>query len=314
MTRRSVNRRRVLRWYPAAWRERYGNELVDLLSDTYADNPLPTRAWIGIVMAGVNERGREAALIGRVSRREDRIRAGALIVLAAWALFIVAGSGFAKYSEHWSAVTPLSDRTVPSIAIVVLQVATFVGVALCGVAALVSWPSFSRLAQHVGARRVFRLVRPAIVAGAISIAATAIIVEVSHHMSSFQRSVAPGPYRAVFLAWAGLLVVCLAVIVVTIGRVVLRIQYSEHQLRVLSVAALTTSAAMSVIFVSLVVWWVSIAQHASWFFTSGVVGAPGALTPVPMVGCGILMLAGLATAAWGSHHVVAFVNDTRSNL
>ena len=96
MTRRLVNHRRVLRWYPAAWRERYGDELIDLLSDTYAENPLPTRAWIGIVMAGVNERGREAAFIGRVSRREDRVRGGALIVLAAWALFIVAGSGFAK--------------------------------------------------------------------------------------------------------------------------------------------------------------------------------------------------------------------------
>jgi hypothetical protein len=46
----------ILRWYPAAWRRRYGEELVAMLDDTYGDAALPRRARISLFRSGVIER------------------------------------------------------------------------------------------------------------------------------------------------------------------------------------------------------------------------------------------------------------------
>jgi hypothetical protein len=48
--------RMLLRCYPAAWRERYGNELLDLLSDV----PLTPRTLLDMASAGFRLRAREA--------------------------------------------------------------------------------------------------------------------------------------------------------------------------------------------------------------------------------------------------------------
>jgi hypothetical protein len=48
--------RRALRWYPAAWRLRYGEELVALLQETYGDGPLSLRVQMSLVFSGMRER------------------------------------------------------------------------------------------------------------------------------------------------------------------------------------------------------------------------------------------------------------------
>jgi hypothetical protein len=47
---------RVLRWYPAAWRRRYGEELVAMLDDTYGDDKPPRRARLSLVRSGLTQR------------------------------------------------------------------------------------------------------------------------------------------------------------------------------------------------------------------------------------------------------------------
>ena len=51
--------RRVLRWYPRAWRRRYGDELLALLEDMYGDEPLSVRCRISLCSSGTIERMRE---------------------------------------------------------------------------------------------------------------------------------------------------------------------------------------------------------------------------------------------------------------
>jgi hypothetical protein len=46
----------VLRWYPPAWRRRYGEELMALLQDTYGDEPIPLRARLSLIQSGTRER------------------------------------------------------------------------------------------------------------------------------------------------------------------------------------------------------------------------------------------------------------------
>jgi hypothetical protein len=46
----------VLRWYPAAWRRRYGEELIAMLDDTYGHDKLPRRVRMALLRSGLKER------------------------------------------------------------------------------------------------------------------------------------------------------------------------------------------------------------------------------------------------------------------
>jgi hypothetical protein len=49
---------RVLRWYPAAWRRRYGEELIAMLDDTHGGDGLPRKARLALLRAGLIQRVR----------------------------------------------------------------------------------------------------------------------------------------------------------------------------------------------------------------------------------------------------------------
>jgi hypothetical protein len=53
----------LLRWYPRAWRERYGDELLALIQDTVDEGRPTWRLRLGVIWGGLRERGRQA---GRV--------------------------------------------------------------------------------------------------------------------------------------------------------------------------------------------------------------------------------------------------------
>jgi len=46
----------ILRWYPAAWRRRYGEELIAMLDDTYQNDKLPRRVKMSLLRSGLVER------------------------------------------------------------------------------------------------------------------------------------------------------------------------------------------------------------------------------------------------------------------
>lgn len=46
----------ILRWYPAAWRRRYGEELIAMLDDTYGHDKLPRRVRMSLFRYGIVER------------------------------------------------------------------------------------------------------------------------------------------------------------------------------------------------------------------------------------------------------------------
>ena len=48
--------RGILRWYPAAWRRRYGEELIAMLDDTYGNDKLPRRVRMSLLRSGLIER------------------------------------------------------------------------------------------------------------------------------------------------------------------------------------------------------------------------------------------------------------------
>lgn len=308
MTRRA-RRARLVSWsYPPSWRARYGEELLCLLEDTHGEHPMSPRAWASLVAAGLTQRGRAAGVVAGLTGADgarDRARAGTLSVWWAWLVFVLAGSAFAKFSEHWDVVTRPAQRAVPSTAMTVMQGAAVVGALVWLAVAVTSWRALVRVARRMGPARMLRLLRPALVAVAVVLSSTGVLVEVAHHLSASQRNGASAWYGAGFLAWATL---CSVGVVVAsgavLGRIALRLEYSRRELRILAGLDVAAMAVMGVIVVSMIVWWASIAGAASRFFTTTALGATGTGASVPMVLFALMMAAGLALATSGTRRAL----------
>ena len=85
-----------------------------LFEDTHGMGDVPWRERLAIARSGSVERARSTGLLGDSANPDERIGAGSLLILCAWAFFMLAGGIFAKFTEHWSAVTPTVDRWIPS--------------------------------------------------------------------------------------------------------------------------------------------------------------------------------------------------------
>ena len=82
--------RRALRWYPRAWRRRYGDELLALLEDMFGDEPLSRRCRISLAWSGTIER------IHEMSRRFRKTYTGYSVACAiVWAVILAAVSSTA---------------------------------------------------------------------------------------------------------------------------------------------------------------------------------------------------------------------------
>ncbi len=99
-----------LRLYPSAWRERYGEELQELVLATSGEGPIPWHTRIDLLRSGVRERLHAMGLAGGDTPPAEQARAGALLVLCAWALFVVGGGVTQKFSEQWQHGTPPPNR------------------------------------------------------------------------------------------------------------------------------------------------------------------------------------------------------------
>ena len=72
---------RLLRWYPRAWRERYGQELLALIQDTLDEGRPTWRLRLGVVRGGLRERVHQAVRAGTAAAK--RTSTGWLITVVA---------------------------------------------------------------------------------------------------------------------------------------------------------------------------------------------------------------------------------------
>ncbi len=308
VTRRD-RRARLVAWsYPSSWRARYGEELLTLLEDTYADGPMNSSAWMSLVRAGVAQRCRAAGVVVGLTRGaspHDRARAGTLSVAWAWLIFVLSGSSFAKFSEHWDLVTRPTARAVPSSAMSVMQVAAWVRAAVWLAALAVSWRALGHVRRQWGGAQLVRLVRPALVTGAVIASSSAVLIVVAHHLSAPQRNGASAWYSLGFLFWATLCTVGLLVAAaVVVGRVALRLEFTSRELRIVARRGVMAMSALCVMVASMLVWWVSLASDASRFFDTRAWGASGTAQSLPMILVALMMGIGLAVATSGTRRAL----------
>ena len=290
--------RLLLRLYPPAWRARYGDELVALLELSGGDRRPSWRAQADVVLNGLRERLRSAGLRGDGVPPSERVRAGSLLVLCAWTLFVVGGAGVQKASEHWQDATPAGQRGLPSAAFDVLVVAAALGSALILAGIALVLPSLLVHLRRGGWASIRRPVVRAVLVTVPAVAATDGLVVWAHRLSSAQRNGGDALYGGVWLLWALLVVACLVAWVAAAVAVARRLDLPPLVLRIEGWLGVAVTAAMAAMTVAAVVWWVGLVRVAPWFFN----GRPleSAATPVDpklVVACSLMLAATLLGAA-----------------
>ena len=196
--RRPVGVRRLLRWYPPAWRSRYGDELLALMEDELGGRSPSLRLPRSPARAGLRLRlRRPSAPVDGLPR--PRIRSGALAVLCAWSTLLVGGAAFAKSAEHFSFASQRRPRCCPGRrtsqspssgrARLLVAVGAVVALpAVCGSCGR-GWTTIRR-----------PLVDPPPVTSVALAAATVALAHWAHQLDVRQRNGDDSPYSAAFLA------------------------------------------------------------------------------------------------------------------
>ena len=275
---RTIGYESYARWYPKGWRERYGDEFVARLEETYAGERVPLRATLSIVRAGTYERACELGVVGNSVDDDRALTGSALAVLMSWTVFVVAGLVFAKYVEHWQWVTPANEHTLPTVAYDAVATAAIVGAVIALSAALVTLPALIRLVRHQGWRTVATPFRRSIVAGLCALVFTTALVVTAHQMRG-SRAASFWPDRVVFLLWFVVVVVAIFIGGASAAAVTRRVELTTRTTQTLGCLALAMNVVLLAIFAGVLTWWGAVAANAPWYFSSKILNAPASSSP-----------------------------------
>jgi len=299
----------LVRWFPRAWRARYGDEFLALLEDSFAAGRIPALARLSVARAGIAERLRAAALVGDAGTARVRIRSASLLVLCAWAAVVVAGASFAKLAEGFRRVVPNGARPLSTAAYDAVFVAAMVGVVVVACGAAVVLSSFVRFVRDGGWTTVRRPVVRAFVASVIACGSMIGLVALARTLTSAQRG---GQLLAHPVVWYYLIafvvtglgaVVTIVLLTTAVVVIVNKLELSARQLRFEAVLACILCAAMFAITAATVIWWATMGSKAPWFLAGSAVGTKGSLFDPQLVATVCLMLIGCALAGYGARRI-----------
>ncbi len=296
--------RSMLRWYPARWRVRYGDELAAMIEDDLGGERPTLRYRFSIARSGLHEQLRDIGLIGNSVAPSAQLRAGALTVLCAFALFIIPGVGFAKISEHWDEAFHRGARHLPAVSfnlLASLAVACGAAVVLAAVALLPALVQFTRTGGWPAIRQRVRVAASATFAAGV---AGGGLVLWAQHLSRHQRNTGFGWYQFLFLVVAILFSATIATwsaVAVAIAR---RLEIRLTHLKVGGALAVSVAVCMLVMTAAAAVWWGSMATTAPWFLAGTRVGSSPSPLTLNLVGVLTLMTLASASGVFGVLRVI----------
>jgi hypothetical protein len=264
---------RLLRWYPEAWRDRYGDELLAMVEDV-SGGQRPHRAlrW-SLFVSGLREHLRASRAFGADVSPSERLRGGAALVLVAWAIMLPAGFSFAKVAEHWSVAVPSAARPLPRAAMDLAQLMAVVGGVVVVAIAVSLTPGVLSALRRGG---LSRLRIPGVFASALSVSWVVMSVHavlVAHQLTEAQRNGASRSYTTLVLCWGALTVVTVAAwtwVALGLERVLpatALLVWAE------GLGAQVLTAVIGLITLAAVGWWASVASAAPWFLQGQATGS-----------------------------------------
>jgi hypothetical protein len=288
---------RLLRLYPASWRDRYGDELETLILDMSGSERVPWRVRADVALAGGREQLRGAGLGG--DSPDARVRGGAGLVLWAWALFVLAGMIVQKTSEHWQQALPAGGHITATVAFDSLVGVAIAAAALVLAGIALTLPALGRFLVAGGWAQIRRPVIRAATITAVLIIATIGLVVWAHGLSARDRQGTDTIYALAVAAWALLGAGALAAWCSTATRTAARLSLSPAILRIEAQLATALAAALTVMAAATAVWWIAVATVAPPALT----GAPGghiSAFVLQLVVAMVLMLAAVALGGAGA--------------
>jgi hypothetical protein len=151
---------RLLRIYPSAWRERYGDEFEELLVADICERPRSLRRTADVIRGGLVARLARLGLCGFELEPSERVRASLAALGCCMAAFLVfATTMWSQLTIGWQWAAPSTFAT--ATATVVMSLAMY---ALLALAALAAVPVLAALASSLARRAGGRLAAPASVA------------------------------------------------------------------------------------------------------------------------------------------------------
>jgi hypothetical protein len=290
----------LLRCYPRAWRERYGEELETLLAQMRTDGVATHRAQMDIVRAGVAERLLSSGLAGDGAPPKTQATSGSLLVLCAWAMFVVGGVLVQRFSEHWRQFTPSSARALPTGAFQTLTIAAFAGSGMVIAGGACALPRVLDYLRAGGWPEVRHRVLSASVASLLAFAAGTGLVLWAHRLDAYQRNGHDSLYGLAFIAVALLATAALAAWTAAIVATARRTMLPATLLKVEVGVAAAVSLTMLVMSAATGTWFLAMAIRAPWALreharVSGASGLDAPLVAALALMAIASMLAGVGT-------------------
>lgn len=92
---------RLLRWYPRAWRERYGDEFEAVLSSSLGDGKGSFRLSLNVAREGMVARAESLGFVGNTAPPLERARASVMTVFLGMLGFLSSAAVLAFYDKGW---------------------------------------------------------------------------------------------------------------------------------------------------------------------------------------------------------------------
>jgi hypothetical protein len=174
---------KLLRWYPRAWRERYGDEFLAMVEDDLDGERPGLRFRLSLARAGLRERGHRVRLAGQ------RAALQALSALTGrWWAFFVAGYLFAILPYEFKALSGAAQEWPVTAALAALVAVAVLGGVAVLIGGLLALPAFGRFLRAGGWRQIRRRVAWAAGATAAAGGALAALTQIPGSMTYDQLS------------------------------------------------------------------------------------------------------------------------------
>ena len=294
---------RLMRWYPAAWRARYGDEFSAMLDDELSGGRLTWHIYRDVARAALGERLRHGGLTGDSAQTEVALRSGALTVLYSWAFLLIGTAGFTKLAEHFATTISPHARAVPTIAYRIAEIAVASATVLVFLGAVLVTTSVSRFLHRGGWSVIRRSVWRTALAGGLSSVGLLVLARWAHHLTPAARNGTNALYGATFLTWAAVTAVTVLLTVDTVRRTIDATELSPRLLTIEVRLAVAVATCASVAVAAIITWIGSVAigdpallnTHAS---------TEAALTSMPVVATTSVAILAIVLTTLGEGRIV----------